>query len=393
MVSRLVAPLLCWGLLGQVDAPGEAWVAADALTVLAEPDDAAFATGRLKRGDRVVIRREDAFGWLAIEPPEGAFSWIERDAVEMAGDDRARVVAAAAAVRPGSETARLPGGTWTVVRRGTTVRLLDRPPLVLRRPDGGRRVWYAIAPTRDEVRYVRAEGVESVDPDAIRPGRGGRPDRDWPSESGRKASLASQRVGPIDPDFAAVGPSVPQASLTPSFAAELARAQAGHRAVLVLPIESWRFDRVRQDYQNLLRMAASPEERTAAQSRLEQVGRQEAAARAAREIAAIADRSRRRDEELRSIQGRLDSYARDSESPFAARGLLQRSSKMIEGRRAYVLIGAEGHPEAYLRVPPGLEVERLVGHRVGVRGDARYDEALRRRVIWVRDAEALDEAP
>lgn len=400
MVSPLLAPLLC-ALLSQADdAPRRAWVSADALVVLEEPDDTAFATGRLRRGDPVVVRREGPSGWLAIDPPRGAFSWIERSAIEKVGGGRARVQAQAAAIRPGGDSARLPGGTWTVVRKGTEVRLIDRPPLVLRQSDGQRRVWEAIEPPPGELRYVRAAGVVGFDAGQL----AGAGESDFPAfsfpndpepdrEPGRTARLASERVGPIDPAFASVGPPVSELALTPTFAAALARAERGHRAVLVLPMESWRFDQVRLDYRGLLETAATPQERSAAQSRLDQLARQEAASRAAREIAAILDRSRRRDAEVQAIHSRLATFARANGSPFTARGLLQRSSKLVEGRRVYVLIGQGGQASAYLQIPPGLDVERFVASRVGVRGDAHYSEALRSRVIWVRDLEALDEAP
>ncbi len=397
MVSRLLASWLCGLLTMQAaDAPRRAWVATDTLVVLEEPDDAAFATGRLRRGDPVVIRREDPDGWLAIEPPKGAFSWIEKAAIEELGDGWARVVARAAAVRPGSAAARLPGATWTILRQGSEVRLLDRSPLVLRQPEARRRVWYAIDPPPDELRYVRAEGVAGFDAAELADADGSDlPTLTFPiePEPDRRTLLASERTGPIDPAFATAGPAVDPRALSPAFAAELARDEAGHRAVLVLPMESWRLDQVRQDYRRLLGLAATPQERAVAQSRLDQVDRQEAASQAAREVAAILDRSRRRDAEVQAIHSRLATFARATESPFSARGLLHRSSKILDGQKAYVLIGRDGTAQAYLQVPPGLDAEAFVARRVGVRGDAHYSESLRSRVIWVRDLEALDEAP
>ncbi len=400
MVHVLITSVLC-GLLTQAPrapAPRQAWVAADGLIVLEEPDDAAYATTRLKRGDRVVVLREEPVGWLAIEPPRGAFSWIERDAIEREGDERALVKVRAAAARMGSDLARLPGGTWTVLRRGDAVRLLDRPPLVLRQPDGERRIWYAIEPPEGEIRYVRADGVDDVDPGRF-PDTGP-DDEDFPlfqlapdsdaAAEGRRSLLASQRLGPIDPAFAAVGPRAADGPLSPRFASDLARAEAGHRAVLVLPMESWRFDQIRRDYRALLAAAATPQERSAVQSRLDQVDRQEAVSRAARELAAIADRSRRRDGELRTIQERLTSIDRRATPPFEAEGMLQRSSRMVEGRRVYALFDDEGQLGAYLRIPPGLDAEKFVGRRVGVRGESRYNESLRSRIIWARDLEAID---
>jgi hypothetical protein len=52
-------------------------VAVDRLDVLAEPDDTAFASARLGRGDQVEVIRPLANGWLAIAPPRGSFHWVD----------------------------------------------------------------------------------------------------------------------------------------------------------------------------------------------------------------------------------------------------------------------------------------------------------------------------
>ena len=90
--------------------------------------------------------------------------------------------------------------------------------------------------------------------------------------------------------------------------------------MLVLPMESWRFDQVRLDYRRLFDLAATPRERAAAQSRLDQLDRQEARSRAAREIAALLDRGRRRDAEVQTIHDRLAAFAREAGSPFRPGG-------------------------------------------------------------------------
>jgi hypothetical protein len=383
----------------------EAWVSADALMVLVEPDDAAFATGRLRRGDRVIVRGEGPAGWATIDPPPGSFSWVERSAIEEVGAGRARVVVKAAAIRPGGERARLPAGVWTVLRQGDRLRLVERVrPLVLRQADGSRRVWIAVEPPEAETRYVRLDGLSDT-----RPGElvAGMPPRGEPSlrlpepglvaesrpEGDRRSSLASRQREVIDPAFGSVGPPVSRIGLASGFASALDQAEASHRAVLVLPVEAWRLDAIRGEYRAVHDRAVTPEERAIAQSRLDQLDRQMAVSKAARELAALADRGRRRDGEVAALKRQLAELAGAAESPFETRGLLHRSSRLIDGRRAYVVIDDDGRVAAYLHVPPGLDADRLVARRVGVRGEPRFDEDLRERVIWVRTIEALDEAP
>ena len=62
---------------------------------------------------------------------------------------------------------------------------------------------------------------------------------------------------------------------------------------------------------------------------------------------------------------------------------------MVEGRRVHALLGDDGRVVAYLTIPPGLSIGPLLSHRVGVLGEGHYDEALRARLILVKDVERL----
>jgi hypothetical protein len=73
-----------------------------------------------------------------------------------------------------------------------------------------------------------------------------------------------------------------------------------------------------------------------------------------------------------------------------AEGLVQPSSRQVEGRRVYALIGSEGSPIAYLDIPAGMDARPLVAKRVGVRGAVRHDETLGSKLIAVRDLESLE---
>ena len=73
-------------------------------------------------------------------------------------------------------------------------------------------------------------------------------------------------------------------------------------------------------------------------------------------------------------------------------GLIQASSRKVGGQKVFALIGRDGATQAYLDIPPGIDVKGLRTHRVGVRGAVHYDETLRSRVINVREVEALDAA-
>jgi len=165
----------------------EAEVQTDRLDVFDRPDDAAFITGRVHRGDRLRVRADHTpgTGWLAIEPLPTAIFWIDRSSLELDNDEvgvgdtvardrdpagqdpsrtpRAWVSRPQAVIRSAHPEARLPGPPRGVLPRGTMVQLVDRPPLSLGQgPEKTR--WLAIVPPSDQVSYVHAKGVHWVPP-------------------------------------------------------------------------------------------------------------------------------------------------------------------------------------------------------------------------------------
>lgn len=391
--------LIAVSLAISAGAPRPAWVEADVVEVMDEPDDAAFSTGRLERGARVSIRRDGPDGWATIDPPEGAFSLIEESALESLEGGRARVIDRFASVRPGREGAKMPGPPRVTLREGAIVRLLDRRPLVVRRKDGAT-TWLAIAPPRAEVRFVRAEALNEG------------PEPTEPPGKSRRDALASTRedaeplargpsdpvppklpgIGPIDATFASAGPVEDEAGLSREVADAVARIGTRHAATLRRPIDRWDLAPIEAAYETLLRGISNASERRAVEARLRRVRRQKAAALAATRMDTLLTRSRARDGQVAEIR-RDESDADREVRAFDAAGLLQTTSRMADGRRVHAVLGDDGKVVAYLKMPTGLAVDDLLSKRVGVRGEGRYSESLRARLILVRDIEPLDRTP
>lgn len=192
---------------------------------------------------------------------------------------------------------------------------------------------------------------------------------------------AAHEPGPIS----RAGPSLP-----PELAAEAARIEAEHRAVLSEPLEQWRLETVRTRYEGLLKRVADPGTAALLRERLDLVARHEEMARSARTLQTLLDRSRRRDEAVALTKRKLAELERPQRRPFVAEGLVQASSREVDGRRVYALIGPQGNPVAYLDVPPGLDARPVLAKRAGVRGSVHYNEALGARLIAVRDLEPLE---
>ncbi len=269
----------------------------DALEVLVEPDDSGYASGELRRGDRVSVVESGKRGWLAIAPPEGSFDWVDASAIRRRGSV---VVADRASVRSGADGARMPGPPLAPLPRGAIVRLLDRPPLTL--GSGAKaRSWLAIAPLEGEVRYVRLDGIR-LDP--------------LPT-----SKTDDPRVRPAQFDRGGGGVDVGEA-----------------------------------------------------------VSKFEEALR----------RSRAIDNQVELARQKLTLARTTTERGYDAKGMLQASSRKVEGQKVHALIGPEGTPVAYLAIPPGISASRLLTRKVGVRGDVHFNESLGARLITVRDLDPLD---
>ncbi len=374
--------------------PRAVWVAQDGLELLAQPDPTSQVTMRLPRGRRLLVVDERDPGWLAVRPPAGAFSWIERSAIEEVGNDEARVTARAAAVRPGSDEASLPAGVWTILERGDRVRLVDRPPLVMRQADDERRVWYAIRPPAEEVRFVRSDAVSATPFDAAE-------ERPKPSETDPafdQDDLAAPLVSRIslpkfDPQLVEIEPVPGGSGLGAEFSSRLAAAAARHRRILAAPIESWSLQAIRKSYEALLNDARDPAEQEIARVRIAQVDRQVELARIVRELSDVLARTQSIDAEITALHDELRRLAPDSDAPFEATGLLQSSSTFVDNKTAYLLIDEAGKTAAYVVVQPGLNVEPFLARRVGVHGESRYNASLKARVVSARQVVPLDRLP
>jgi hypothetical protein len=293
-------------------------------------------------------------------------------------------------VRPGAEEASLPSGIWTILHKGDVVRLVDRPPLVIRQPGDERRVWYAIEPPADEVRYVRSDGTsdfqpfensEQTDDRALDDALATRPARD--------TRLASMRLPRLDPSILSPGPPIAEAGIRPGFLHQLRRIEQAQRAALASPLESWSLDAIERDYAAMLAGAQAAEERRAVESRQAQLARQKQLAKAARALRQSLDRAAALDAEVDAARRDVARASGDRQTPFEAEGLLQSSSTFVDGQAAHLLIDDQGRTAAYVLVQPGVSAREFLARRVGIRGESRYNATLKARVITARQIEAL----
>lgn len=339
-------------------------VAVDRFEALAEPDDGAFATARLARGDTVEVRKVLADGWLAIAPPAGSFHWVEETAVEPLRDGRLFVKAEKTILRFGRADLQRPGPLRRTLLEGMVLLPADQPRLTYQE-GRRRREWIAVKAGADEVRFVRAAGV--VDPKAVGASR------PRPEASERRASHAEAEKPELPADLQGA----------------LRRIEGTHRASVSQPVERWDFAGVRREYQALLASRGDAPTRAAVREKLDELDREDEMAKAAREFEALVKESRHRDAVVHRVKESLRDLRMAEDLAYDAEGLLQATSRRVDGEKVFALLDDEGHVVAYLKIPPGINTTNLVARQVGVRGKSRFDEGLKFRLLDVRDIEPL----
>jgi hypothetical protein len=210
---------------------------------------------------------------------------------------------------------------------------------------------------------------------------------------GRPSAPAAVRPDHLTARYvASVEDDPPVDSLPPAFASEIKSIDAERQAIVAgAPIERWRFDRVRARYQAVLKKgSAEPAVAEAIRLRLARLGQLEEAAKAAATIESILARSHRRDREVVEVKRRLKTTTARRSRAYEAMGYMQASAQNVDGQKLFVLIGKNGKTVAFLRIPPGLDPDPMLARKVGVRGDAHYDEDLQSRLITVRTLEPIE---
>jgi len=356
----------------QTPAPTIGRVVAEGAEVFDRADGTGFVVAELAPGSRVTIDHEVGGGWLAIEPPSSVFCWLDEGALDRTTPGIARVVIERAAPRSANPRARLPGLPLSPLRRGTPVTVLARKSRVVPQSVGAR-VFVAIEPPAGQLFYLAAASVRV--------------------DEGEAGALSAPRVQvaplPIDTAVVSPGNSLRPSTLPPALVAELARVENAQRAVLRGAMESWDLDAVKRGYQDLANRYRDPDSRALLEARIARVDQQSGLAQQARRFEMLVRESRARDSSKTITQ----SIPPPETIAYDAVGMLQRSSKLVDGKRVYALVGEHGTPTAYLSIPPGIQTERHLSAQVGVHGQVHYDAYLRNRVIDVDDLTPILEAP
>lgn len=392
--SFVAIMLSCWlsseALGGPQTFPYQAVVQSEESTVYSGNGSRYYATGTLKRDDRVTVHRHDPGGWYMIAPPDGSFSWVPADAVQRQGDRRGVITGSKVAVRVGSSIEdpsrfvmhrHLSSGDTVEILGETTIRTQDSPVRMYRiQPPPGEYRWIrgqTVAPL-DQVQSLKkkresatGEADQQYSPPADSgPALAQQPVREKPSQAPEPRSNpkrkpkqsagrgASTKSSPAPTDGPAVLPTGPDVERLQRDRRRLMTIDAKFRRMLKKPPSEWTLDRIEREYRQLRKSAAHPALANRVAMRLATLNRYRGIQQEYGAFRQVVAETNRREERLQALQQR---HMRQLRPAGAAAPRQSRPRQPQPGRRS-------------AEPPPATARWRPSGHSVSARREASRKE-------------------
>lgn len=343
-------------------------VRGDRVNLRARPDRNATIVAVASDGD-ILECVGGEFGWRAVVPPAGVFSYVAAEFVELDADGRGRVKVEAGKlrVRVGSRVTELDplrSDVQTWLANGAEVRVIER----------GEK-WLKIEPPDDVVLYVADEYVA-------------------PASGAEARQRASRRAGGAS-GVTATAPAAGRAGESPQAASWGGRLEAAEAAIAAE-----------------MRRSAPEREWDAHLARMRELAAQRDDPLVAQLAAAWVDRINDRVAE-QALLRRAAAVVRQSETESASSATTSRAPSSgpadeVHARGVLLpsaVVGGAGGPsryrlvepvtrrlEAYVEFDPGLAGEKLLRRYVEVRGRRRYDPAAGADVIVAGVIEPVSDA-
>jgi hypothetical protein len=379
----------CWPSFALAQFPYEG-VTTTKVKVRSGPSENHYQTGILHPNSPVTVVRDEPSGWLAIEPPEDSFCWISSEFVRELSATEGEVTGDNVLVRIGTPIDERLRDSWQKkLKRGDRIHILDK-----RTAGQGQltSIWYKILPPPGEVRYVSAQYVQPI------AGRkttqrsanaGPTPKPNEPANANDKPPSSPKRALPrraAEPDDEEPDRSAKEDSPT----AQLDRANAAYKEMMKQKIGDRDVDRVLSLYEQAAKSAKSDTDHALIAQRIEELEEQQERKAKFAEFDKLYKKSKERDKALLEIPKKQEEPSEPTPPRYDASGILRRSTAIIDGKPAYVLVSPQGGIRCYVTPSPGLDFKKHLDQLVAVRGPARYRTEVRHHHITVRDITPLD---
>jgi hypothetical protein len=353
-----------------------------------------YPTNHLKIGDRVRVLKEEDGGWLAILPPSGSFSWINKQLLTRRADWPANtwtVNAAEAPVRVGSNVSPAPPTViGLTLKRGQIVTALAGG--VEHADQEG--TWLPIDPPKGdfphcEVRYIRADTIQKPAPGAIKTGAvltaapGVNPPAPGDADALFKQAVAAEKWNPQQAivlfEQAANCDGNPDRRIQALNRANWLRENLKNTTASIVPGVAPGGD---------LRMAAAPSE-----SKVYPVAANPPPNTNVRLAPPQGSGAAPTNSWSATPTAVRTSPAAPAGPPTAGKeyssgpGWLQVSGRSAEGKKTYVMVSDTGAPFYYVTAQPGVNLELYLKRRVELFGQAIYNGDLRANYMRVSRVE------
>ncbi len=124
------------------------------------PGPTHYGTDRLAPGDQVQVYRHDPGGWMAIRPPEGSFSLVQRNEVEILENGLARVTAADTVAWVGTKLNPVDTPMWQVkLRAGELLLVLGQVDREVYELGESEPDWLQVAAPAGEFRWIASRNI------------------------------------------------------------------------------------------------------------------------------------------------------------------------------------------------------------------------------------------
>ncbi len=383
-----------------------------------------YPTSKLRRGDRVVVRRHDPGGWVMISPPAGSFSWIKAEYVHREQGTTGTLTQNNVIVRIGSNFNDDHDWYQRELSKGDTVEILGEKSF---ETDRGPVKMLKIQPPANEYRWIMGKALRPVDAPVRKPLREG----DIAANSSEKlpAAFPDPESDPFDngplakPEIHKQSPprvqepvaateSIRQTGPDPAereqMRTRLAAVDDEFRTMIKQDPPTWNLVAMEQQYRQLENLSETPAFQTQLKLRLDAVQRYAKVKQEYDEFLRVATETRQRDAQLMSLKNPSGGVAGTGDMPkeaaqpatdrplpgasprrFDGAGVIQRSVSSIANAPHFVLTAPNGRMLAYLQPAPGVDLKPYVGQSMGVIGQRSYRQELQAELIVVRSLQPV----
>jgi hypothetical protein len=403
--------------------PYRARIVVPGAAVTSGPGENFYATASLAQGETVEVYRETASGWVGIRPPEGSFSWIAGDDLDLAEGGLAKITRNGVGSRIGTQIGRERNAVQVQLKKGETVEVLGEDEDIV---EGA--TWYKISPPAGEFRWLHASSIERIAPiaadddkildetvmtaaatsETAPPAKEPATEtKDQPADttptppeksatpSGGKwqaASSATLDAPPLGTTAqptatqpttgepakpAATAPTTsPASQQTPSpanadVASQLTAIDLRLSRMAAAPISQWNTERLQRDAEQLLAQAQTAAERESVKSLLAKIDRFGGLSQRYDQAAGVgAAQTAPGQQPITPIAAA--GVAPEEAGKYDAIGVLRPVVSKRPGAPQFALVDERGQVVSFVTPTPDMNLQPYVGRRVGVVGNRGY---------------------